>query len=231
MSLSGRVWERMEDADIGAAQTLNWRVYVAMVSMFTLGGLAVFAGLAYLTLSWKMGIWELLGVGLAIPIAGIFISAYAKQFVTALLGYTMVVAGLGLVSGPAMNMYEASSIASALIATFGTTVVTSVIGICSKRSLAHWGTYLFVGLIALILVRLVQIFLLATGTDTLGGAWAVIPYLGAVLFSCFIVYDWNRAMRMPWTARNALDASIALFLDIVNLFQMLLEIFGSKDGD
>lgn len=228
---SDSVWERMGEADVGNAQTLNWRVYVALISLFTLGGLAAFAGLAWLTLSWKLNIWELLGVGLAIPIAGIFIASSAERFATAFLGYAMIVCGLGLVSGPGMNMHSAGAITSALFATLGTTVVTSFIGICSKRSLEHWGTYLLVGLVALILVRIAQIFLLSAGVSALGGAWAIVPYLGAVLFSAFIVYDWNRAMHMPWTLRNSLDASIAIFLDIVNLFQLLLDIFGMSDKD
>ena len=228
MAFSDRVWERMEEADVGESATLNWRVYVALVSAFTLSGLAAFAGLAWLTLEWKLGIGGLLLVGLAVPIAGVFIAGFAKHFLTALIGYTMIVVGLGLISGPAMNMYNASSIVSALLATAGTTLVTSIIGICSKRSLAHWGTYLFVGLIAFILVRVAQLFVMASGGDALGGMWAIVPYVGAVLFSCFIVYDWNRAMQMPWTLRNALDASIAIFLDIVNLFQLLLQILGVK---
>lgn len=50
-----------------------------------------------------------------------------------------------------------------------------------------------------------------------------------MLFSAFIVFDFNRAMRIPKTFLNAFDVGIQIYLDMINLFIRMLEIFGKKD--
>jgi FtsH-binding integral membrane protein len=77
--------------------------------------------------------------------------------------------------------------------------------------------YLFGGLIALILARVAQVALAAVGVPEVMGFMGVVEYAGALLFTPYIVYDWNRALRLPRTMDNAVDASMAIFLDIINL--------------
>jgi FtsH-binding integral membrane protein len=50
------------------------------------------------------------------------------------------------------------------------------------------------------------------------------------LFCAYIIYDWNRALRLPYTVDNAIDAAVALYLDIMNLFIHLLRILGKSQS-
>ena len=51
---------------------------------------------------------------------------------------------------------------------------------------------------------------------------------GIVIFLDFVAYDRARAMDLPHTSDNAIDASGGLILDVVNLFIRLLEAYGKK---
>jgi len=57
----------------------------------------------------------------------------------------------------------------------------------------------------------------------------IIDYIGAGLFSLYIGYDMYRANHVAKTLDNAIDISIDLYLDIVNLFLFVLRILGKKD--
>ncbi len=106
------------------------------------------------------------------------------------------------------------------------------IGIVYPGSLEHWSKYLIAGLLVLIAGRFVEIFVAPVTEVTAPVPWWVnlLDYGGALLFTFYILFDWNRALRLRYTLDNAVDVSVAIYLDIVNLFLQLLRILGrSKD--
>jgi hypothetical protein len=226
--LGDAVWDRSGRE----SNELSKRLYIAAVSGFTVYGLAVTSLIAFMTLEWQPASFlEVLIIGLVIPIAGIYIALTSDKAPISLFGYTLVVVGIGILMGPTVHRYKIDVIMRALIATGGVTIVMSVIGIIYPKSLEHWGGYLFSALSALLLVRITQMFLI--GFHVIPAKFWYIPiveYAAALLFTLYIIYDWNRALRIPRTMDNAVDCALAIYLDIVNLFLELLRILGkSKD--
>lgn len=227
-SLGESVWKR---ANSKAGNELSQRAYAMALCFFTVLGVVGASLVSYATRGWQVGIFGLLLVGLGIPILGIVISAKSDDWRVSLFGYLLVFAGMGAIIGPVVATYKISSVMVALAATGGVTVVMSLIGALYPKSLEHWASYLFGALLALIAVRLMQMLLVGFGVaPSHAWYWTLIEYGSAVLFSLYIIYDWNRAMRLPYTLDNAVDCSVALFIDIINLFLNLLSIIGgSKD--
>jgi len=220
------VWDR----DRTGHNTMSKRGYLAAISFWTLYGLLLTSYVAYRSLAWDPGLLMFLFIGLVIPIIGIIIALNSDEWLISLFGYTLVVVCMGAVMGPAVVRYEVPAILNALAATTGVTVVMSVIGITYPKSLESWSGYLLGGLGALIFVRFAQIFLAAQGIDPRQGL-EFIDYLAAILFSLYIIYDWNRALRIDWTFDNSIDVALSLFLDIINLFLSLLNAQGSSSSD
>ena len=134
---------------------------------------------------------------------------------------------LGLLIGPALFLYKLSSVFFVLGVTLGVSVGLSIIGVLFSSynvSLKTLGGILLMSLTLLIFGDIARGILLSFGIAALG--W--IDYVAVVIFSIYIIYDWNRALEIPATIDNAVDASGALILDVVNLFLRLLSIMGSK---
>jgi FtsH-binding integral membrane protein len=227
-SLSESVWKRGE---VSEADTMSRTGYTAAVTLFTVYGLVVASYLAYRCMHWQpSSIWEFLIIGLGIPIVGIIISLASKNWFISLIGYTAVVVGLGIITGPTIAMYKTGVVITALMATGGVTLVMSLVGILYRGSLEHWGGYLFGALLALVFVRFGQVIMASMGVSETIWYMPWIEYGAAVLFSLYIIYDWNRALQLPHTADNAVDSAVAIFLDIINLFLTLLRIMGKSSS-
>lgn len=226
-SLSEGIWDRGNTERKGHA--MSRYAFMSAVSLFTIYGMILCAAIAYNTMHWlPTNFWIYLGIGLGIPIIGIIIACTSNNWFASLLGYTMVVAGLGAITGPTVALYKTTVVINALMATCGVTLVMSLTGILIKRSLEGWGSYLFGALLSLLFVRIAQIFMAGMGMEPKTWYMPWIEYLGAVLFSLYIIYDWNRALRLPRTMDNAVDSALAIFLDIINLFLHLLRIMGGR---
>jgi FtsH-binding integral membrane protein len=207
---------------------MGQRAYMAVVTGSTIIGLIVCVLVALKTLAWQPSLGELLLVGLAVPIIGILIALRRDEWYLSFIGYLLVVTGLGAIIGPGVTHYKTSVVLNALFATGGVTIVMSLVGISYPNLLRGWGSYLFAALTALILVRIGQSVALGLSVPPSVAGLPFIDYIAAALFSVYIVYDWGRALLLPYTLDNAIDASVAIFLDVVNLFLSLLRIFGDS---
>ena len=228
MDLSKGIWERR-----GGAGDLSERAYVAATTLSTAYGLIVTSLLAvYCTSLAPTSFLPFILVGLVVPIIGIFIAHGSENPLVSFLGYNMVVGGLGLITAPVVQAYEAPVVLEAVLATGGVTMAMSLIGIVYPKSLAHWGGWLFAGLIGLILVQFSGIILASFGVAAGEGLMnhPAISYFAVVLFSAYIIFDWNRALRLPYTLDNAIDCSLAIYLDIINLFLHILRIMGGDSN-
>jgi FtsH-binding integral membrane protein len=223
MGFGDMVWDRENSR---AADQMGDAAYVASVSGFTIYGLVLSSILSYFTMSWHPGWIGIIGIGLVIPILGIIIAMSSGKFIVSFLGHTMVCAGLGAIIGPSIALFDSGVVMTAIWATAGVTIVTSIVGIVYPKSLEHWGMWLFGALVALVFVRFAQIAMISLGVPEKLWYMPWIEYGAAVLFSLYIIYDWNRAMRLPHTLDNAVDCAIAIYLDIINLFVTLLRILG-----
>jgi len=219
-SLSKKIWERTHEQDV-----LSNVAFKTRLSFWIIFGLGVSSVLVYVFQNWNPNIWVYLLVGLVIPILGVVISMKSDDWAISALGYFLVVVGLGIIMGPTVGYFKTTVIINALFATFGITILMSILGISIKKDLSHWGYYLFFGLCTLLAVRIIQLFIPVTYPND-SWWWRFVDYASAVLFSLYILYDWNRAMRVSYTKDNAVDCALAIYLDIANLFITLLRIMG-----
>ena len=133
---------------------------------------------------------------------------------------------LGPVLGMIMLNMDENDGLRALQLTILITFGAGVIGLYSGLDFSGLGIYLFFALIGLILLRLVMLF-----TKFASGQRRLIAIGGAILFTLFLLYDFNRLAILSDQGVNdwetALRIAVSLYLDIINL---LLEILEAMDN-
>ena len=128
--------------------------------------------------------------------------------------------------------YTKSSIASTFFICAGTFVACSIFGWTTKRDLTSFGGFLFMGLIGIIIASLVNLFLRSSAM------YMIISYIGVFVFVGLTAYDTQKLKNMALTQTAGLEAGVvrkgailgalSLYLDFINLFLMLLRIFGAR---
>ena len=120
--------------------------------------------------------------------------------------------------------YTRESIASTFFITGGTFAAMSAYGTLTKKDLTGWGQFLMMGLIGIVIALVVNIFL---RSDALG---FVLSCAGVVVFTGLTAYDAQRIKGYAGAGdeRLALHGALQLYLDFVNLFLMLLRLFGRR---
>ena len=127
-------------------------------------------------------------------------------------------------------IYTSSSIASTFMVASGTFAAMSVYGYATKRDLTGWGSFLFMGLIGVIIASVVNIFLHSAMIT-----W-VTSYLGVFIFVGLTAYDTQKIRRIGQSGfadsdsrhKAAVLGALTLYLDFINLFFMLLRIMGNR---
>ena len=155
-------------------------------------------------------------------IAGAAISAKSANPFISFIGYNLICLPIGLLLSIFLPLYGTTVILRALLATCLVTVFMIVLSMILPGLFLKLGKALFVALLAVIVVELL-FALLGLPID-----W--IDFVAVGIFSLYIGYDFCMAQRYPKTIDNAVDSAIDLYLDIINLFIRLVEIFGrSRD--
>jgi len=130
-------------------------------------------------------------------------------------------------------IYTASSITSTFFICAGTFVACSVYGWTTKRDLTSVGGFMTMGLIGIIIASVVNIFLRSPAM------YMIISYIGVIVFVGLTAYDTQHLKNMALTQPDGVEAAVVrkgailgalkLYLDFINLFLMLLRIFGNRN--
>jgi len=126
-------------------------------------------------------------------------------------------------------VYTETSITRVFFITAGTFGAMSIYGYTTKRDLTKLGSFLMMGLIGIIIASIVNIFLNS------GPMYFIISILGVLIFVGLTAYDTQKIKNM-YTAsdsgeimgKKAVMGALTLYLDFINLFIMLLRIFGQR---
>ena len=172
------------------------------------------------------------GLGLIVFLGGAFGFMYAIQKtkdpaagVAVLLGFTffmglmlsrLLAVILGMKGGSGMVM-------TAFAGTAGVFFVMATLSSVIKRDLTGMGKWLFVGAVVILVGAVINVFV----GSTVG--MLVISTLAIGVFSLFMLYDLKRIIDGGET--NYITATLALYLDVFNVFQSLLMILGITSGD
>jgi modulator of FtsH protease len=142
-----------------------------------------------------------------------------------LLGFTFF---MGLMLAPLLRYTLGFANGGALIMTAfaGTAAVfatMATIATVSKREFSGMGSWLSAGVIVLILASVANIFL------HLPALMLVVSTLAVVIFSAFILFDVQRIVNGGET--NYISATLAIYLDVYNIFTSLLQLLGIGFGN
>jgi FtsH-binding integral membrane protein len=133
---------------------------------------------------------------------------------------------MGLSFATIFAVYNMGSIASAFMAAACLFGVMSFYGYFTKKNLDSVGQYMFVGLIAIIIASLINLFIGSTVMQMVISAIAIVVFLGLT------AYDTQRIRQMVSvggdTGREEVWGALSLYLDFINLFLNLLQLFGGR---
>ena len=128
--------------------------------------------------------------------------------------------------------YTASSVTATFFVTAGMFGAMAVYGFVTKKDLSSWGSFLFMGLIGIIIASVVNMFL---GSSMM--SW-VISGIGVIIFTGLTAYDVQQITRMGEQGimnggesairKGAIMGALKLYLDFINLFLMLLRFMGDR---
>ncbi|MEM6847013.1 MAG: Bax inhibitor-1/YccA family protein [Pseudomonadota bacterium] len=127
-------------------------------------------------------------------------------------------------------VYTSESIARVFFITAASFGALSLWGYTTKKDLTGWGSFLFMGLIGVILASIVNIFLASSAL-----AFAV-SVIGVLVFAGLTAYDTQRIKELYYAGddsttqgRKAIMGALSLYLSFINMFVLLLSLFGNRE--
>ena len=164
------------------------------------------------------------------PMAFVFFFSFRIQAMstsTAQLTFWAFCAVMGLSMAAIFLAFTGASIARVFFITAGMFGAASLYGYTTKADLTRFGSFLFMGLIGIVIASLVNLFI---GSSALQFAVSVI---GVIVFTGLAAYD-TQMIKESYAENAGVEANgklavfgaLSLYLSFINLFQMLLQLFG-----
>ena len=136
---------------------------------------------------------------------------------------------LGVSLTPIFIIYTGASIARVFFISAASFGALSLYGYTTQRDLSGFGSFLMMGLVGIIIASLVNIFLKSSAMEF------VISVVGVLVFAGLTAYDTQQIKEMysvnddgTAAGRKAIMGALRLYLDFINLFLMLLRLFGDR---
>jgi len=151
------------------------------------------------------------------------------QYTTA-LGLFMLYAGLlGVTLSSIFLAYTGASITRVFFVSAASFGALSLYGYTTQRDLTAIGSFLIMGLFGIIIASLVNIFLKSSGLDFVISAVGVLVFAGLTAWDTQKIKEMYNSMDDAGTlGRKAVMGALSLYLDFINLFLMLLRLFGDR---
>ncbi|MGA7545098.1 MAG: Bax inhibitor-1/YccA family protein [Methyloceanibacter sp.] len=148
---------------------------------------------------------------------------------SAQLAFWAFAALMGLSIASIFLVYAHASIARVFFITAASFGALSLFGYTTGRDLSGWGSFLFMGLIGIIIASLVNLFVASTALQF------AVSVIGVLIFAGLTAYDTQQIKEMysvnddgSVAGRKAVMGALRLYLDFINLFMMLLQLFGNR---
>lgn len=166
------------------------------------------------------------------PLAAVFFLSFRieRMSVAAAQATFWIYAGLvGLSLSSIFLVYTGTSISQVFFVTAAAFGALSLYGYTTGRDLSAFGSFLIMGLFGIIIASIVNIFLASSAL-----AFAV-SVVGVLVFAGLTAYDTQRIKEMYYVGddgtvagRKAILGALSLYLDFINMFMMLLQLFGDR---
>ncbi len=223
---------------------LGLKAYMNKVYSFMAFGLALTGALAHLTssLAFDFSTNTMTSFGAAIytsPLAFIIMLSPLAFIIALNVGVAKMkestlqilfwafAAVMGVSLSSIFIQYTGESVARVFFITAGAFGGLSLYGYTTKKDLSGWGSFLFIGLIGILLASIVNIFMQSTGLQF------AISAIGVLVFAGLTAYDTQRIKAMYYDGygqegKKAIMGALSLYLNFINLFIMLIQLFGQR---
>ena len=136
---------------------------------------------------------------------------------------------MGLSLSSIFIVYTGTSVARVFFITASVFGAMSLYGYTTKKSLASWGSFLFMGLIGILIAMVVNIFLASSALHF------IISVVGVLIFTGLTAYDTQQIKHQYYDGdtaviaeKKAIMGALRLYLDFINLFIMLMHLLGQN---
>lgn len=225
-----RVQRTTADIDLGLRQYML-RVYNYMGGGLALTGLVAYAGAAtgfYASVAQTPLFW----IVLLAPLALVLLLSFRigrMSLGAAQLTFWAYAGLVGLSLSGIFLVYTGESIARVFFISAATFAATSLYGYTTRADLSRFGSFLFMGLIGLVIATLVNMFLASSALQF------AISVAGVLIFTGLTAFDTQRIKNVyvegeddVIAGKKAIIGALTLYLDFLNLFLMLLQLFGDR---
>jgi len=219
----------VSDERVGAflSRVYGWMFAGLLITAVTAFVVASSPQLIELVLLNRLVFWALIIAQLGLVF---YLSARVEKVapVTAAGLFILYSALTGVTSSVILLVYTGASIVSAFVISAGMFGTMAVFGSVTKRSLAGWGQFLFMGLIGVIIASIVGFFFQSDLMQF------VISVVGVVVFTGLTAYDAQRLKHMAVALPDgrigsyAVVGALSLYLNFINLFFFILRLSGGR---
>jgi FtsH-binding integral membrane protein len=136
---------------------------------------------------------------------------------------------MGLSLAMVFLVFTGASVARVFFITAGTFAAMSLYGYTTQRDLSQFGSFLFMGLIGIIIASLVNMFLASSALQF------AISVIGVLVFTGLTAWDTQQIKEMYYegdgseiAGKKAIMGALRLYLDFINLFMMLMQLLGTR---
>jgi FtsH-binding integral membrane protein len=198
------------------------------------GPLAIRGGLYLTQLGALMFASPLRWVVILSPLALVFLLSFGMERMrpaTAQLLFWLFAALMGISLGSIFMVYTPTSITRVFFITAATFGALSLWGYTTQRDISGWGSFLFMGLIGVILASLINLIW------PNGMLQFVVSVVGVLVFAGLTAYDTQRLkneyiygqLEGEMRERSAIMGALSLYLNFINLFTLLLQLLGQHE--
>ena len=212
------------------------RAFMLRVYNYMAGGLALTGAVAYFgaTSGFYASIAgsPLFWVVLLAPLALVFFLSFRidrMRLATAQISFWIYATLVGLSLSGIFLVYTGESIARVFFIAAASFAGTSLYGYSTRADLSRFGSFLFMGLFGIVIAGLVNTFLASSGLQL------AISVVGVFLFVGLTAFDTQRLKAIyvagedeAMAGKKAIIGALALYLDFLNLFLMLMQLLGNR---
>ena len=174
-------------------------------------------------------------VVMLLPLAFVFgLSAGVQRMSTAMaqLVFFAFAVAMGVSISSIFLVFTNASIAQVFLITAIAFASLSLWGYTTKKDISAWGSFLFMGLIGIIIAMVVNIWLKSPGLEFAVSAIGVLIFAGLTAYDTQNIKNTYLQMRAAdgeaYLGHAAILGALSLYLNFINMFMMLLSLFGNR---
>ncbi|MFY2564210.1 Bax inhibitor-1/YccA family protein [Corallococcus terminator] len=228
-------WQTAESDSVNSVLVQeSKRAFMTRVHGWMFAGLLVTGVMALLTLSneallrtvidWRLG-FMIAQVGAVLALSFLAPRLSGPVAATMFLGYSALT---GMTFAILFLVYTAGSIAQAFFLTAGVYGAMALYGTITKKDLSAWGTFLFMGLIGVVLASVVNIFMRSDMMSFVVACASVLVFAGLTAYDTQKLREMHANSGYSSAATVSIVGALTLYLDFINLFLAILRLMGRR---